>query len=675
MMFSGGDMRLAWVVVVGAGVAGGCGMMAHPATGEGAGGTGGAVMPGAGGGGSFDGGDGGSDEDGVLPPAGARILPAVAVALPDICGARTPDGWCWVSPRPQGIPLSDASSPRDGELWAVGANGTVLHAAAGGFWNLVDAGLTAGLTAVSATADGAVWVGSYDGDVARGDATGGVWDRLPRPGLVRVTGLWAAGRDEAWAVGAETTAYHWTAAAGWTAYDLGMDGVAAVTGRAADDVWAATMIGHYARWDGARWTSGDIEIQSRGEYPWETKEDLYFSRMGVLDDGTIWSSAVSTHDNAAAYVLPAGGGAWIRSAAYALAGAGIADHWASGASGAVIRVSPFGPDATDEIQVGERPLLVGRADDVWAVAGSSVRHFSSGGWDQAASLFAQTYYVAATSPVDVWASGQGPTTWRAQIAHWDGARWTTFALGDDVINPPALAAGAGGAAWFASSSLWRWDGRQVDEIPYPPELLPMPSWSASNVVATPGGNVWVLGSTLGGHEALLRFDGRRWHPAALPASLVMTGPGIGFRGSSDRDLWILVGAGTTFHFDGDRWSDPIVLPPGGTDIRDLVVLGPDDVWVGPLHFDGARWTNTLPPPINSMGVVFSSWASGADDVWMATDHGLRHWDGTAWSGLLSLPGSGVWASVAGTGRGDVWLAGWDGLIHGTTSRPASPRSP
>ena len=510
--------------------------------------------------GARDPGDGGL----AIPAMLGRIaFQQVAEFTRGACATQTPAGWCWVEPRPQGNYLRDLSSGRPGELWAVGSAGTVLHGLADAdwtvAWTLVDVGLTGDLTAVSASADGAVFIGSASGDVVRGDASTGGWTKLAAPGLARVTGLWAASGDEAWAVGNEPTAYHWTGPGGWTAADVGPDGVAAVVGHDATDVWMASDIGHFVHWDGAAFTSGDIAIQTRSNYPWVAKHDLHFDRMGALDDGTIWAAATSSNSDAASWALT--GGTWSSANAYTMAGASLAEHWASGIGGTAILVSPYGPDDTNETRLGEGAVLAGRMNDLWAIAGAASRHGAYGTWAPETSLFQQTEYVHVAPNGDVWVTGVD-AGWKAQAARWDGTQWSVFPLGAE--DSPPFVASNGADVWLANTSLWHWSGGELQELPYPPwpNSRSTAGWYARQVFAVPGA-VWILVTpTQGGTSTLLRTDGKTWRFVPVPVGYQPAFGGTGLRGTSDRDLWLVTGL-SVFHYDGQSWSAPVVLPGSG----------------------------------------------------------------------------------------------------------------
>lgn len=99
------------------------------------------------------------------------------------------------------------------------------------------------------------------------------------------------------------------------------------------------------------------------------------------------------------------------------------------------------------------------------------------------------------------------------------------------------------------------------------------------------------------------------------------------------------------------------------DVTSLWGSAADDLWAAAgydvLHWDGKRWTR-FPQPRNPITAL---WGSAKDDVWAAGDNGvLLHWEGTAWSPVLTTV-STQFRALWGSGRGDVWVAGGSTLYH------------
>ncbi|MFO0662075.1 MAG: hypothetical protein U0165_19915, partial [Polyangiaceae bacterium] len=106
--------------------------------------------------------------------------------------------------------------------------------------------------------------------------------------------------------------------------------------------------------------------------------------------------------------------------------------------------------------------------------------------------------------------------------------------------------------------------------------------------------------------------------------------------------WVTVGAGAPFkHASG------------------MVAIG-EEVWVGEEdgnklhHFKNGAWTSETSPLPGPHGM----WASSADDVWLATNGGLAHFDGKTWSKVKGPEGPLV--EVQGRDH-DLWVIGKTGV--------------
>ena len=114
------------------------------------------------------------------------------------------------------------------------------------------------------------------------------------------------------------------------------------------------------------------------------------------------------------------------------------------------------------------------------------------------------------------------------------------------------------------------------------------------------------------------------------------------------------------HFDGVAWTD---LPMGG---RHVAGSGPDDVWIADnetlWHFDGVSFS---PQPPFEDGFIADIAVAARNDVWVATfvsasfSHVIRHFDGTTWSVVNELPTEFRVQSITATAPNDVWVTGGD----------------
>ncbi|MDL4774252.1 MULTISPECIES: hypothetical protein [Thermomonosporaceae] len=213
--------------------------------------------------------------------------------------------------------------------------------------------------------------------------------------------------------------------------------------------------------------------------------------------------------------------------------------------------------------------------------------------------------VASLSASDAWSVGRfykpekgaGPGFAKptgALIEHWDGAEWTI------VDNPLDEAPGAELRAVTAISptDIWavgyredgdgdiapltmHYDGRKWAETPAASTSAVLTAVSASDT-----GDVWAVGTLMGGGQVSMHWDGRTWSlvdgiadgSLADLRAVYAAAPG---------DVWA-VGTGTNgvnqlLHGNGSTWQDatPPAMRQSGTDfhLSDITGTGPDETWV------------------------------------------------------------------------------------------------
>jgi hypothetical protein len=275
--------------------------------------------------------------------------------------------------------------------------------------------------------------------------------------------------------------------------------------------------------------------------------------------------------------------------------------------------------------------------------------------------------VAATSPDDAWAVGEGPCcgTDDRQVSHWDGASWRPVAL-------PAV----------------------PQDVRYP---------SLSAVGASSANDVWVFGKGMDGPAFGHHWDGTAWQTTVLGEDDDIKDSAV----IGPADVWV-AGTGTAYqplveHYDGAQWTDT-PLPATLWDVDAISASATDDVWLmgsdatGPvmLHWTGSEWhTVALPPPPLDDGVRVAAQdvlATGPHDAWATgalTHEGvvpgpvLWHWNGRCWSLVrLDAPDDSL-NTLASDGDGGVWVVssgprpGAD-LLHysgGTLTREPVPAEP
>lgn len=242
------------------------------------------------------------------------------------------------------------------------------------------------------------------------------------------------------------------------------------------------------------------------------------------------------------------------------------------------------------------------AYSVWAVGASGTAlHFDGSSWNAVPTGVDVTLRdIHGTGEDDVWAVGDGGV-----IVHWDGGRWSS-------VDGPS-----------------REDLRTV--------------WAS-----TPN-QAWIGGPT----GSLLEWDGDTWR--VLPIStrpLVVTD----LAGLSATDLWAVtaerrdcIDSGSTLeagldgassqvlHRDQDGWREAFALPDDGAQLRGVVALDQDDVWVVGagaqdwdavvLRWDGVRW---FAEDVTGAALT-AAWGTTPDQLWSGGFDGLFRRGDRAWT--------------------------------------------
>lgn len=232
------------------------------------------------------------------------------------------------------------------------------------------------------------------------------------------------------------------------------------------------------------------------------------------------------------------------------------------------------------------------------------------------------------------------------------------------LHPAGLGASLHAVSGAADDDLWAvgLDGVIVHLGATSLGLHPSPTTSSlRDVHARTSSDVWAVGD--GG--AVLHFDGASWSSVA---------------GVTDDDLhavfawsatevWI-AGERRVYRFDGQSISPsplPFQYDVGG---RALFAFGPSDVWMGTrfgtmLHYDGSAWSYSN-DFYHNRGVT-DLWGAAPDDLWAVSDYGadVSRWNGAEWRRVPYTAGVSPENVVAVHGRAsdDVWLAGQLGLYH------------
>ena len=294
--------------------------------------------------------------------------------------------------------------------------------------------------------------------------------------------------------------------------------------------------------------------------------------------------------------------------------------------------------------------------------------------------------TAAIADNDIWAVGtsnSGTSSSSPVAVHFNGTSWSV------VPTPTGIQASAfQGVAAVASNDVWavgyqqvsstglaqplieHWDGTSWSVVPSP-NLTPGGLLKAVTAIST--NNVWAVGEDDNLSVDLVEhWDGTSWSVVSSPA---FNGYGevlYGISADASNDVWAVGDSpGVILHFNGTSWSRTD-LPParvGGPALKAVAAVSPSDVWaVGMVrpsnsnwvglteHWDGTNWVRVAnaAPGVSITGIA----AISASDIWAVGSGGIQNWNGTSWSLVSSLRGTGVSALSDGT----VVLVGGSGTI-------------
>jgi len=335
-------------------------------------------------------------------------------------------------------------------------------------------------------------------------------------------------------------------------------------------------------------------------------------------------------------------------------------------------------NVTPEPMAGVTGVWASGPDDAWfTLIDGSVRHFDGTGWST--TVVAPSHRLTAvsgSSPTDVWVVGNEAS------AHFDGQTWRSLPLDPqvflaDVVSFGPTDAWAVGQVWTSPTD-GGWpvdaialhsDGSGWVRVGLPP--TPQAVGGLQNVWGSGGADVWLGGGPL------LHWDG-----AAVSSA---TGPNLpapwNAGGAPNGEVWAVssMADSPVARLDGGVWTSAGTALPrrplGASYVRKWAVAGTaaDDVWLaGPAgvieHWDG----RTLAPASRSFGIANLNAVDGtATDLWVATQDGALHSDGTRWTPLIV---NQELSDVFGLGDGKALAISGDGVLEydGTVWTVAQP---
>lgn len=438
-------------------------------------------------------------------------------------------------------------------------------------------------------------------------------------------GVWAAGDQDAWAVGTGGTILHWdglkwSQAAGGAPKDiLGLGGAQSGGAYA---VGAAGMVAQM----GAGGLSG-LTVPAKGNLnavvvsASKPEHTVIVGEGGTLieGEGGVWKAAdpmifqgaslrsVAAFDDGS-YVavggFPGYGQAFVKKAGAAATWAPIPNYF----EGQINAIAATGPSSA--FGVGQAGLLVTRNGDTWTSTPGGL-----GAEDMTA--------IYALSPQDAWAVGNYGTT-----IHYVDGTWNTISA-QTAINLTGV-------------------------------------WAAS------GKDVFACGP-LG---SIIHFDGTKWSDMLSPAV-----DWTSIWGRSSTDVFVGGKGGILGHWDGTAWS--VISEPVTANLRTVWGSAADDVWTAGekgtiYHWTGAGWGLTaiepfeIPDqkPYKVQSTLLAIWGASKTDAWAsglpdADGHGvLVHWDGTSWKYIPALRDEIRTVRAIWGWKGDrMLLAGTDGMVY------------
>lgn len=361
-----------------------------------------------------------------------------------------------------------------------------------------------------------------------------------------------------------------------------------------------------------------------------------------------------------------------------------------------------GPSASAAVTTGRAPS--GQTAGTQLSGGSPLGTSASNlgpptGLDPAgAAGFHVLWGVAATTPTDALAVGEGGADLSVRARHWDGTHWVpTQPPGGPISEMFGVAAitptdawGVGDAGNLALAE--HWDGTTWTQTQTPP-----PDQYTRDIFHAVSGissdDVWAVGETESGKSGgvvplIEHWNGRTWKKVPFrPPPGNSEGYFSGIAAITPDDVWAVGSFGPDGplieHWDGTRWNPATGVinrnRVHGAVLRAVTGVSADNVWaVGAglggtaiLHWNGHAWTRMPSPngpqPLNQL---FGVTAVSTDDVWAVGTSGpfgqmtgrtlILHWDGHRWTKVASPnPGrtnNGLYG-VSATTHHDVWAVG------------------
>lgn len=339
--------------------------------------------------------------------------------------------------------------------------------------------------------------------------------------------------------------------------------VLAVSGRAANEVYAATGAGDVLFFDGAGWsrmikpptgrlasvfagpsavyagglsdlvieykTAGWVETPTQpggGVAMWGSDLRNVFAISGSKiyeHDGTVWSAVDYPLCMSTAITF------WLD-----MFGTSANDVYAAGPYGALMHRGAGGqwtcPVLPPSVLPSDKPMWMqaiwaSAPNDVYAVGGSGdgtvlyAIHYNGASWedwsDRLRPLMHYAFVVWGSSANDVYVAGSDALG-AGKLAHYDGTVWSAVDTGIDVPFRAMWGSGPSdvylvGSKGLGTGAIIHFDGTQWSHVVIPEGLTLSTTNGYEDVHGTAPNDVYIIGQ-----RSLLRFDGMGWYPIRRP---------------------------------------------------------------------------------------------------------------------------------------------------------------
>lgn len=431
----------------------------------------------------------------------------------------------------------------------------------------------------------------------------------------------------------------------------------AVFAVSATDVWAVGNVGSILRYDGTKWKRYEAGTTADLLAVWaRSANEVYFAANtgGLLRfDGTIVTkvntSAITTGDITGVYggatnlfVTTRSSDAWRYNGA----------TWTRYASGTL------GIRATAELLA-----VTGTADNDVIVYGSqnAAARWNGSSWAAQPSATLTLSYISALAQNVYYGTVFDGTVWQYDTTK-AGFQWKQVGTVVTGTNSVTGLYGASASAMFTSGPtglIYRFDGTKWN--PIDTGIRDVLSFTALH--GTSASDVWAVGR----RGTIVHYDGTT---TKSNRSNLFTGTFIDAWGTDTRNVQFLTNKSTVVRYDGAAYTESAPLLTGaGSQALTLAGLSANDMWLGGqvankpaiLHSTNGGAFSQL--PLDSSFQMFATvvdhvFPLSATNAWAAGNpsYNLVHWDGASWttdvSYITDSPIVGLWAS----GASDVWVA-------------------